>query len=207
MDLPSAEAEIGVSPGECPICYEAYQISSKLRAPKTLQCGHTLCLHCLMKLVCHSLLMTFVVCPFCRSVTMIPEEGAQALKTDEESLRRSSVATMFSTTSDDAFSENSEFSSQRMSLSLSEDHTQSPRLSIFTVSDVLVPDQGQIWGGRYMHEIRSTYLLGISRRVALSEAHPSPTSNSFSADSLRLCLALGLIIGLGCIFFILIFFK
>lgn len=205
MVLPSVEAEIGVSPGECPICYEAYKTTLQSRAPKTLQCGHTLCLHCLIKLVCHSLLMTFVVCPFCRSVTMIPEEGVQGLKTDEETLHRSPVATMFSTTSDDAFSQNSEFSSPRVSFS--EGHTSSPRLSIFTVSDVLVPDQGQIWGGRYMHDIRSTYLLGISRRVALSEAHPSPASNSFSAHSLRLCLALGLIIGLGCIFFILIFFK
>lgn len=205
MDLPSIKAEIGVSLGECPICYEAYETTLRSRAPKTLQCGHTLCLHCLIKLVCHSLLMTFVVCPFCRSVTMIPEEGVQGLKTDEETSHRSNVATMFSTTSDDALSQNSQFSSPRVSFS--EGHTSSPRLSIFTVSDVLVPDQGQIWGGRYMHDIQSTYLLGISRRVALSQVHPFPASNSFSAHCLRLCLALGLIIGLGCIFFILFFFK
>lgn len=192
------------SPVECTICYEVYKTSSKSRAPKTLQCGHNLCLHCLRKLVCHSLLLTFVVCPFCRNITVIPEEGVQALKTDEETLHR---ATMVSNDTVDVRSESSGFSSGRNSPSLSDDHMQSPRPSIFTVSELMVPDEGQLWGGRYMQEIRSTYLLGITRRVALSEAHPSPASTSISADSLRLCFALGVIISLACVFFILIFFK
>ncbi|XP_053551416.1 E3 ubiquitin-protein ligase RNF186-like [Bombina bombina] len=204
MELPSLESQKDSSSGECSICYEAYKTHSKSRSPKTLQCGHSLCVCCLKKLVCHSLLLSFVVCPFCRRVTIIPEEGVQALKTDEETLRRSSVSSVVTNTSNEEHSGCSH-GSNSPSLLIGREYTHLP--TIFTISEVVAPDQGQIWGGRYMQEVQNTYLLGINRRVALSEAHPSPARMSTSADRLRLCFALGLILSIACIFFILIFFK
>ncbi|CAH2316930.1 E3 ubiquitin- ligase TRIM23-like [Pelobates cultripes] len=207
MEMISIGHQEKANPGECAICYEAYKTPSKSRAPKTLQCGHSMCLHCLKKLVCHSSLLSFVVCPFCRCVAIIPEEGVQALKTDEETLRRASSVTVISSISEDTYSQSSGVSSAGSSPYFSVELGNSPRPSIFTISDVVPSDQGQFWGGRYMQQIRSTYLQGISRRVAQSEAHPSSVTMPISADKLRLCFALGLIVLIACVFFLIIFFK
>ncbi|MEE6504807.1 hypothetical protein FKM82_005343 [Ascaphus truei] len=205
MDLPSLEAQKDSNPSECCICYEAYKTPSRSKAPRTLQCGHSLCLCCLKKLVCHSLLLSFVVCPFCRCVTIVPKEGVQALKTDEETLCRASKGSVITSTAGDNVSESSGCSTGTSSLSAEGEYTAHP--SIFTISDVVAPEsQGRLWGCRYMQEVRSTYLLGITRRVALSEAHPSAPMSP-SADSLRLCFALGLIVLIAVVFFILIFLK
>ncbi|KAE8582106.1 hypothetical protein XENTR_v10019951 [Xenopus tropicalis] len=199
MEVVDVEGQTQEPPCECRICYEAYKATSRSRAPKTLLCGHSLCLHCLRRLVCKGRLLSFVVCPYCRSATPVPESGIQALRTDEETLRRASVCTNGS--------EASESNSGRSSPSPSNHDLHLPLSAIFTVSESVPPEPGQLWGGSYMQEIRSTYLLGITRRVALSEAHPSPTPSSISTDCLRICFAFGLIVSIACVFFILIFFK
>ncbi|KAG8447430.1 hypothetical protein GDO86_014783 [Hymenochirus boettgeri] len=204
MEQVDVEGQQQDSQCECHICYEAYKVTSKSREPKSLVCGHSLCLHCLKRMVCKARLLTFVVCPYCRSVTVVPEDGVQGLKTDEEMLRRASMVTVDTSVCDD---ESSGCSSGRSSPSPSNQNVRPPSSTIFTISQVVTPDQRQLWGGRYMQEIRSTYLLGITRRVALSEAHPSPSPSSISTDSLRICFALGLIVSIACVFFILIFLK
>ncbi|CAG12414.1 unnamed protein product [Tetraodon nigroviridis] len=50
---------------ECPICFETYN-QSQLR-PKLLQCGHTVCQHCLEKLLANTI--NGVRCPFCSKVS------------------------------------------------------------------------------------------------------------------------------------------
>ncbi|KAJ7308049.1 hypothetical protein JRQ81_008551 [Phrynocephalus forsythii] len=71
---------------ECAICYEAYQVAGG-PWPKLLQCCHSVCLACLTKLLCPSPASAFVVCPFCRRVTVVPEGGLQALEDDETFLQ------------------------------------------------------------------------------------------------------------------------
>ncbi|OCT66914.1 hypothetical protein XELAEV_18038196mg [Xenopus laevis] len=207
MEVVDVEAHIQDNQCECHICYEAYKVTSKSRAPKTLACGHLLCLHCLKRLVCKSRVLTFVVCPYCRCVTLVPETGLQALKTNEEALHRASVCTIVSSISDGETSESSGCDSGRSSPSPSNHEMHLPIPTIFTVSESVPPNQGELWGGSYMQEIQSTYLLGITRRVALSEAHPSPTPSSISTDCLRICFAFGLIVSIACVFFFLIFLK
>lgn len=50
---------------ECPICMETYN-QDQLR-PKLLQCGHTVCHHCLEKLLANTIMG--VRCPFCSKVS------------------------------------------------------------------------------------------------------------------------------------------
>uniref|UniRef100_A0A8D0DN28 RING-type domain-containing protein n=1 Tax=Salvator merianae TaxID=96440 RepID=A0A8D0DN28_SALMN len=68
---------------ECGICYETYKSTSGRHLPKLLWCYHSLCLDCLRKLVNQNNTFSFVVCPFCRMVTIVPKEGLHTLKTDE----------------------------------------------------------------------------------------------------------------------------
>uniref|UniRef100_A0A8C5RSN2 RING-type domain-containing protein n=1 Tax=Laticauda laticaudata TaxID=8630 RepID=A0A8C5RSN2_LATLA len=72
---------------ECNICYEFYQEVSTKRVPKLLWCSHTVCLACVRKLVCQSRVVSFVVCPFCRMVTLVPQGDLQALRNNEALLR------------------------------------------------------------------------------------------------------------------------
>ncbi|XP_036607549.1 E3 ubiquitin-protein ligase TRIM32 [Trichosurus vulpecula] len=52
---------------ECPICLESF--TEEVLRPKLLHCGHTVCRHCLEKLLASSI--NGVRCPFCSKVTRI----------------------------------------------------------------------------------------------------------------------------------------
>uniref|UniRef100_A0A670KAP9 E3 ubiquitin-protein ligase RNF182 n=1 Tax=Podarcis muralis TaxID=64176 RepID=A0A670KAP9_PODMU len=85
--LPAIDLQPEARMVECGICYEAYKEASSGQVPKLLWCCHSLCLACLRKLVCQNTAFSFVVCPFCRMVTLVPEAGLQALRNDEALLR------------------------------------------------------------------------------------------------------------------------
>uniref|UniRef100_A0A803U0J3 RING-type domain-containing protein n=1 Tax=Anolis carolinensis TaxID=28377 RepID=A0A803U0J3_ANOCA len=72
---------------ECGICYESYKESAGGQVPKLLWCCHSVCLACLGRLVCQNGTFSFVVCPFCRMVTLVPEGGLPALRNDEAVLQ------------------------------------------------------------------------------------------------------------------------
>ncbi|XP_056361448.1 E3 ubiquitin-protein ligase RNF183 [Oenanthe melanoleuca] len=73
----------GPEPGrECGICYEAYWGAGG--GPQQLPCRHSLCQRCLRRLVCRAAAAPFVSCPFCRTVTLLPEPGPASAEPGEQ---------------------------------------------------------------------------------------------------------------------------
>ncbi|XP_069097210.1 RING finger protein 223 [Pleurodeles waltl] len=86
-ELPTEDVERGESMLECSICFSSYD--NIFKTPKRLQCSHTVCLECVARLVASQAAGksdTLVPCPFCRQPTPIPEQGAPALQTSQETL-------------------------------------------------------------------------------------------------------------------------
>ncbi|XP_078497036.1 RING finger protein 223-like [Lissotriton helveticus] len=85
--LPAEDVECGESMLECSICFGSYD--NLFKTPKSLQCSHTVCLECVARLVASQAAdksASQVPCPFCRQPTPIPEHGAPALRTSQETL-------------------------------------------------------------------------------------------------------------------------
>lgn len=85
--LPAEDVERGESVLECSICFGSYD--NIFKTPKRLQCSHTVCLECVARLVASQAAdksASQVPCPFCRQPTPIPEQGAPALRTSQETL-------------------------------------------------------------------------------------------------------------------------
>ncbi|XP_025058844.1 E3 ubiquitin-protein ligase TRIM23-like [Alligator sinensis] len=209
---------------ECGICYEAYRVPSRWRVPKLLLCHHSLCLSCLRKLVCHNRAFSFISCPFCRTVTLVPEQGLQALKNDEDILRETSaqsslpasgvLAAEHKAQGEEEEEEEeppsaSECSLSDSTLSLDMDFNYVTHSSVFTVSSMVPPNAIRVpaspgaWHGFHMQEVQNTFVVGLPSRVTPVDIQP-PIS---SVENLRLCFAVGIIILIVSIFFMLVFLK
>lgn len=228
MALAPADILLDVCARECGICYEAYKAASKWRVPKLLLCHHSLCLSCLRKLVCQARAISFVVCPFCRTVTLVPEQGLQALQNDEDILREASAPCSLRSPGvlagassapgeeereekeeDEAAPSTSEYSTSASSLSLDMEFNYVTHSSIFTISSVVspyglaVPGSPRAWSGLHMQEVQNTFLVGLPGQAASVDAQP-PIS---SVENLRLCFAMGILILIISVFFLLVFLK
>ncbi|XP_074871500.1 uncharacterized protein LOC142023934 [Carettochelys insculpta] len=215
---------VDVCTRECGICYEAYKAASTWRVPKLLLCHHSLCLACLRKLVCQTQDISFVVCPFCRMVTLVPEQGLQALQDDEDVLRESSAQSSLAgagsapggeeeeeavAAAAAAASSTVEGSSHDSSLSLDVEFNYVTHSSIFTISSMVAPyglsvsGSPRPWGGLHMQEVQNAFVVGLPGRAAPPEVQPPITS----VENLRLCFAMGILILIISIFFLLLFLK
>ncbi|XP_058015542.1 RING finger protein 208-like [Ahaetulla prasina] len=193
-------------PEECNICYESYQEVSTRRVPKLLWCFHTICLACLRKLVCQSKVVSFVVCPFCRMVTLVPQGGLQALRNNEALLREIGPprAEVSQATSEDGLEEDkdstrgSNWSFGDVALSL--EYTYRPTSSIFTVSNTVpafpMGFHAGIWSGLHLQEMQNAVVI---------EMPPRAFSAPASVENLRICIAVTLILLVVSIFFMLVF--
>lgn len=191
---------------ECNICYEPYREVSTRRVPKLLWCCHTVCLACLRKLVCRSRVVSFVVCPFCRMVTLVPQGGPQALRNNEALLQEIGPpgTEESQATSEDGLEEDkdatrgSDWSFGNMALSL--EYTYRPTSPIFSVSSI-VPAfptgfHAGMWSGLRLQEMQNAVVI---------EMPPRTFSAPASVENLRICFAVTLILLVVSIFFTLVF--
>lgn len=191
---------------ECNICYESYQEVATRRVPKLLWCCHTVCLACLRKLVCRSRVVSFVVCPYCRMATLVPQEGLQALKNNEALLRQIGLpgTQVSQATSEDGLEEDKE--STRVSnwsfgnLALSLGYSYRPPSPIFTVSSIVpvfpTGFHARMWSGVRLQEMQNAVVVEMPPRTASAPA---------SVENLRICFAVTLILLAISIFFTLVF--
>ncbi|CAM4663940.1 uncharacterized protein LOC142069441 [Caretta caretta] len=216
-----ADVPLDVCARECGICYEAYKAASQGRVPKLLLCQHSLCLACLRKLVCQARAISSVVCPFCRTVTLVPKQGLQALQNNEDILREASAlgsprvlagassAPGEEEREDEAAPSASEYSTSDSSLSLDVEFNYVTHSSIFTISSVVSPyglagpGSPRAWSGLRVQEVQNTFLVGLPGPAAPADAQP-PIS---SVENLRLCFAMGILILVISVFFLLVFLK
>ena len=63
--------EMAASMRECGVCSEEYEATGNM-CPKMLPCSHTVCLRCLQQLVAGK---SEVMCPECRQINEVPEDG------------------------------------------------------------------------------------------------------------------------------------
>ncbi|KAK9392356.1 RING finger protein-like [Crotalus adamanteus] len=190
---------------ECNICYEFYQDATR-RVPKLLWCSHTVCLACLRKLACRSRMVSFVVCPFCRMVTLVPQGGLQALKNNETLLREIGLpgTQVPQAPSEDGLEEDKE--SIRVSnwsfgnLALSLEYTYSPPSPIFTISGIVpvfsTGFHAGMWNGLRLQERQNAVVVEMPPRTASAPA---------SVENLRICFAVTLILLVVSIVFTLVF--
>ncbi|XP_075761341.1 uncharacterized protein LOC142819307 [Pelodiscus sinensis] len=223
MALAPADVLLDACARECGICYEAYGAASQWRMPKLLLCHHSLCLSCLRKLVCQARAVSFVVCPFCRTVTPVPKQGLQALQNDEAVLRASVAPCSLRSPGgpagadlgpgeeeqEAAPSSASACPMSDSSLTLDVEFNYVTHSSIFTISSMVAPyglagpGSPRAWSGVHVQELQNTFLVGLPGRAAPPDAQP-PLS---SVENLRLCFAMGILILIISVFFLLLFLK
>ncbi|ETE63815.1 hypothetical protein L345_10418, partial [Ophiophagus hannah] len=180
---------------ECNICYESYQEVSTRRVPKLLWCSHTVCLACLRKLVCQSRVVSFVVCPFCRMATLVPQGGLQALRNNEALLQEIGPpgAEASQATSEDDLEEDKD--STRVSnwsfgnVALSVEYTYRPTSPIFTISSI-VP----VFSTGFHAGMQSGLRLQEMQNAVVVEMPPRTSSAPASVENLRICFAMTLIL-------------
>lgn len=207
MALCPMDVQLNMNTAECGICYEAYREAGGERVPKLLWCYHSLCLACLRKLVCQNGAFSFVVCPFCRTVTAVPPEGLQALR-DDEALLQGAVSWRSAGTGP-AEAPGNKGSSRVSSWSLDMGLNYRPAgPSIFTVSSMIpaypvrLHSEMGIWGMFHVEEVPSAVLVELPSRAA-PQASQAPTS----VENLRLCFAVTIILLIISVFFALVFIK
>ncbi|XP_077778789.1 E3 ubiquitin-protein ligase RNF183-like [Podarcis muralis] len=200
---------------ECGICYEAYKEASSGQVPKLLWCCHSLCLACLRKLVCQNTAFSFVVCPFCRMVTLVPEAGLQALRNDEALLREIAPQREWKLEDREELGDSKD-SPGALDLPLSDSvltldmelnyRTGSP---IFTVSGIVpvYPATGFHSGPGFrswfhVQEVQNPVLVELPHRASSRDSE-APAS----VENLRLCFAVTIILLIVSVFFALVFFK
>ncbi|KAH0559119.1 E3 ubiquitin-protein ligase TRIM23-like [Cotesia glomerata] len=64
---------------ECRVCEEVFSVEGG-KVPRLLQCGHTVCHTCLLRLQSCMLDLSFLLCPFDRQPTAVTHEGVYSLK-------------------------------------------------------------------------------------------------------------------------------
>lgn len=215
MTLTPTNVQLDMHTVECGICYEGYKEASRGRVPKLLWCHHSLCLVCLRKLVCQTQAYSFVVCPFCRMVTLVPEQGLQALKDDEDLLQEMAPQGLEGMDSDEEpvddkdSSESPSWSLSNSALSLDMEFNYMTNSPIFTISS-LVPayplglHSGMGNLGRFqLQEVPNALLFEFPRNSS-SQVPQAPPS---SVENVRLCFAVTIILLIVSVFFSLVFFK
>lgn len=213
MALLPADVRLDVGLAECSICYEAYREGASGRGPKLLCCQHSLCLACLRRMVCRSPAFSFVVCPFCRTVTLVPEQGPQALRDDESLLRMIAPWGQAGTGPKEPPKDEKDATARagRDSAPLPRDaeFNYGGSTPVFTVSSLLpayppgLPSETGTWGRFPAQEVRNTMLVGLPSRGCSQAAQPPPPS----VENLRLGFALTIILLIVCVFFSLVFLK
>ncbi|XP_048369182.1 E3 ubiquitin-protein ligase rnf152-like [Sphaerodactylus townsendi] len=215
MTMPPTSAQLGRHMVECGICYEAYRVASHGRVPKLLWCHHSLCLACLRKLVCQTPAYSFVVCPFCRMVTLLPEQGLQALKDDEALLQEMAPQGLEVMDSDEEPVDDKDSSRspswpvRTSAVALDMEFNYMASSPIITVSS-LVPayatglHSGMGSLGRFQLQDLPNTLL-----VQFPSSSPRPDSQlpPPSVENVRLCFAVAIILLIISVFFSLVFFK
>lgn len=205
MALAPVDGPLDVSPAECGICYEAYRAACTERVPKLLWCCHSLCLACLGKLVCRSGAVSWVLCPFCRTATVVPPEGLRGLRDDEALLQKAGPWRPLRAGPEDgptAVSKDSSAWPLDVALGCK------PGRSLFTVSSLVpacpvrLPSGMGVWGMFHVEEVPGSVLVELPSRAASQPSRP-PTS----VENLRLGFAVTIILLIVSVFFALVFFK
>ncbi|CAN8198118.1 unnamed protein product [Coccothraustes coccothraustes] len=176
----------GPEPGrECGICYEAYWGAGG--GPQELPCRHSLCQRCLRRLVCRAATVAFVSCPFCRTVTLLPEP-APAATADPGTPRGERQPENGGGAPPDP----GQGSSRSVAALCS---SQAP---VFAVSSSVSP-----CGLRRGSEAPHAFVLGLVGRGLLVDTQPPLAS----MENLRLGFAAGILVLIVSTFFLLVFLK
>ncbi|XP_042642767.1 E3 ubiquitin-protein ligase RNF186-like [Tyto alba] len=185
---------------ECGICYEAYWGAGGGRAPQQLSCRHSLCLSCLRKLVCRAAAVAFVTCPFCRTVTLVPElarGGPRATPAsgtppgeEEEEQEEEEEEEEGSGASPDT--------RQASARSVAAEVAFAAHAPVFAVSGMVSP-----CGLRRGSEAPGAFVLGLPGRGLLLDTQPPLAS----MENLRLGFAAGILVLIVSTFFLLVFLK